>query len=551
MLKRFFNSQTKSITSAAFLVGISTIASGALGLLRDRLLAGRFGAGAELDVYFAAFRIPDFVYGILIVGGVAAVFLPVFSEFFKKNEKEAWKFTNNLLNCFLVLLIILCGILIFLAPWIINFVTPGFSPEKKQLTVSLTRIMFLSPILFGLSNIFSDILQYFNRFLVYSIAPILYNLGIIIGILFFVPVFGIFGLAYGVILGAGLYWLIQIPAARSSGFRYAPLFNFKYPGLFKVFKLTIPRTIGAAAYYINLIAITAIASTLTVGSIAIFNFSNNIQNFPIGLFGTSFAIASFPALSQAWANRSKEKFLEVFSSSFRQILFLIIPVSLLLFVFRAQVVRLILGTGQFGWLETRLTAASLGIFCVGILASAFIQFLAQVFYSFQNTKTPVIISLTSIALNVGLCFLLTFFLGFPNFFQKTIIGVLKLQGINNVAVIGLPMALSISAVFQFSLLLIFLKKKLTDIKLREICFSLEKILLASFLMAAASFLSLRLVANFIETNTFFALLFQTAVSLVVGILVFWWTLHSLKSPELEIIKTALLGKLKKFNGKNS
>jgi len=551
MLKRFFNSQTKSITSAAFLVGISAIASGALGLIRDRLLAGRFGAGEELDVYFAAFRIPDFVYGILITGGIAAVFLPVFSEYFKKSEKEAWEFTNNLLNCFLVLLVALCGVLVILAPWIINMVAPGFSQEKKELTVSLTRIMFLSPILFGLSNIFSSILQYFNRFLVYSIAPILYNLGIIIGIVFFVPVFGLYGLAYGVILGAALYWLLQIPAARSSGYRYHPLFNFRYPGLIKSFKLMIPRTIGAAAYNINLIVITAIASTLTVGSIAIFNFSNNIQYFPVGLFGISFAIAAFPALSQSWAERSKEKFLEVFSSTFRQILFLIIPVSLLLFVFRAQVVRLILGTGEFGWLETRLTAASLGIFCFGILASAFTPFLARVFYSFQDTRTPVIISLFSMGLNIGLCFLLTHLLSFSNIFQKITVNVLKLQEIQNISVLGLPMALSFSAIFQFLLLLVFLKKKLSDIKLREICSSLEKILLASFLMGASSFFSLRLIANFVETNTFIALLFQTAVSLLAGGLVFWWTLRLLKSPELEIIKSSLLSRFNRFNGKHS
>lgn len=551
MLKRFFNFQTKSITSAAFLVGISTIASGALGLVRDRLLAGRFGAGQDLDVYFAAFRIPDFVYGILITGGISAVFLPVFSEHFKKSEKEAWEFTNNLLNCFLVLLFALCAILAILAPWIINLVAPGFSFENKETTVSLVRIMFLSPILFGLSNIFSGILQYFNRFLIYSIAPILYNLGIIIGILFFVPTFGLYGLAYGVILGAALYWILQIPAARNSGYKYSPVFNFKYPGLIKSFKLMIPRTIGAAAYHINLITVTAIASTLTVGSIAIFNFSNNIQYFPVGLFGTSFAIAAFPALSQSWAARSKEKFLAIFSSTFRQIIFLIIPTSLLFFIFRAQMVRLILGTGEFGWLETRLTAASLGIFCFGIFASAFIPFLARVFYSFQDTKTPVLVSLLSMALNIGLCFLLTFLLGYPNVFQQTVVSALKLQEINNIAVLGLPMALSISAVFQFCLLLFYLKKKLTDIRIREIFFSLRKIIIASLLMSIVSFLSLRLIAGAIETNTFFNLLLQTGISLAAGALVFWQTLRIMKSSELEIIKSSIIAKFNRFNGKHS
>lgn len=551
MLKRFFNSQTKSITSAAFLVGLSTVASGVLGLIRDRLLAGRFGAGSDLDVYFAAFRIPDFIYWILIVGGVTAVFLPVFSEYFKKNQEEAWRFTNNVLNCFLVLLIIVCGILIIVAPWIINLITPGFSPEEKQIAVSLTRIMFLSPILFGLSNVFTDILQYFNRFLVYSVAPILYNLGIIFGILYLYPVFGLRGLAYGVILGAALYWLLQVPAAVASGYRYKFVIDLKHKGLLKVFKLAIPQTIGATAYQINLIIITAIASTLVAGSIAIFNFSNNIQSFPATLFGTSFAIAAFPALSQAWAEESKEKFLHHLSSTFRQILFLIIPVSFLMFIFRAQIIRLILGTGKFGWQDTRLTAASLGIFSLGIFASAFIPFLARAFYSFQNTKTPVIISLFSMFLNIGLCFLFVSLLTSPNIFHELTIRILKLQGIDNISVIGLPLALSISAIFQFSLLLIYLKRKLSDIKLREICVSLEKIILASFLMAVASYFTLRLVDHFIEINTFLTLLLQTAAALLVGGLVFLGVIVILKAPELETIKTSLLNRFSKFNGKNS
>jgi putative peptidoglycan lipid II flippase len=349
MLNHILNSKTKTITFAAFLLALSTLISRILGLVRDRLLAGRFGAGEELDIYFAAFRIPDFFYGILIAGGITAAFLPVFSEYFsKKTSKEnEWspqvlEFTNNILNCFLILLILICLILAIFAPLIIKFIIPGFSPENKALTIALTRIIFLSPIFFGLSSVFSGILHFFNKFLVYSLAPILYNLGIIFGILFLVPSFGVFGLAYGVILGAFLHLIIQIPAAKNSGFKYKPLFNFKYSGLKKVFKLMIPRTIGSAAYHINLVVITAIASTLTAGSITIFNFSNNLHYFPIGLIGTSFAISSFPVFSKFWARGQKREFLDSFSSSFRQIIFFIIPISLLIFILRAQIVRLVL-----------------------------------------------------------------------------------------------------------------------------------------------------------------------------------------------------------------
>lgn len=545
MFNKIFNSQTKTITFAAILLGFSALASRILGLIRDRLLAGRFGAGSELDIYFAAFRIPDFVYGILIMGGIAAVFLPIFSEYFKKNPNQGWKLTSNVLNCFLILLVFICLILAIFAPFLINLVAPGFSAENKALTVVLTRIMFFSPVLFGLSSVFSGILHYFNKFLVYSLAPILYNLGIIFGILFLVPIFNLYGLAFGVILGAFFHLAIQIPAARNSGFSYQPLFNFKFPGLKKIFKLMIPRTIGAAAYHLNLIVITAIASTLTVGSIAIFNFSNNLQYFPIGIIGVSFALASFPALSRNWAQGQKEKFLENFSLTFRQILFLIVPICLLIFLLRAQIVRLILGTGQFGWADTRLTAASLGIFCLGIWSSSLIPFLARVFFSFQDTKTPVIIGLAAMVLNITLCFLFVFFLKSPNLFHNFFLNFLKLQNLKNIQVIGLPLALSLSSIFQFSLLSIFLRKKIGTLKLAEISNSFKKIILATILMGLAVYFSLHLAANLVNMRTFFGILLQTIFAAILGALIYFLICYLLKSPELKTIKFSIFKQFSK------
>ncbi|HUV81016.1 MAG TPA: murein biosynthesis integral membrane protein MurJ [Patescibacteria group bacterium] len=545
MLAKLFNSRTKNVASAAGLLGISALISRFLGLIRDRLLAGTFGAGEELDIYFAAFRIPDFVYGILIMGGVAAVFLPVFSEYFRKSEEDAWKFTNNLLNCFLILLVLLCAILALLTPWLVSLIAPGFSPAAKELTVALTRIMFISPILFGISSVFSGVLHYFDRFFAYSLAPVVYNLGIIFGILFLVPSFGLYGLAYGVILGAGLHWLFQIPAARNSGYKYLPLFNFRNFGLVKIFKLMVPRTIGAAAYHINLIVITAIASTLSAGSIAIFNLANNLQYFPVGLIGISFSVAAFPALARSLVADLKEEFSKVFSSTFRQILFSVVPVSILIFILRAQIVRIVLGTGQFGWLETRLTAASLALFSLGIFAAALVPFLARVFYSFQDTKTPLAVSLISMVLNVGLCFLFVFLLGFSNLFQGFIVNALKLQGIGNIGVIGLPLALSVSGIVQFFLLLFFLKKKEFDFNGEEIIHSLKRVLLASLLMAAVAYLCLFLAAEFLDTKTFTGILIQTTVACLAAGLAYLLAGAWLKSPEIGIIRSAVVSKFKK------
>ena len=539
VIRRIFHSQTKTVSFAALILGASALISRFLGLIRDRLLAGTFGAGETLDVYFAAFRIPDFVYGILIMGGVTAVFLPVFAESFKKSEKEAWTLVNNILNCFLVLLVAVCGILAIFTPFLMEFIAPGFSQEQKVMAVALSRIMFLSPIFLGMSAIFSGILHYFNHFFAYSIIPIFYNLGIIGGILFFVPTFGLWGLAYGVILGAFLHWVVQIPIAQASGFKYRPVFNFKYPGLIKIFKLMAPRTIGTAAYNLNLIVITAIASTLTAGSIAIFNFANNIQYLPIGIVGASFAVASFPFLSRAWVNGQRHEFLDHFSLSLRQMAFLIIPFSLFLFLLRAQIIRLVLGTGEFTWQDTRLTAASLGLFCLGIFAASCIPFLARVFYSFQNTKTPVIISFVSMTLNVALGFFFVWLLGFTNPFQQFLADTLELADIKGIGVIGLPLAMSASGVLQCLLLLFFLRKTLGHIRLKEIAQSFFKVVLATLLMGVAVYFTLKVSAGFVRMETFLGILIQTVAAGIAGTLVYLFFCHLLRSPEIKIIRSSI------------
>ena len=535
MFNGFLNFKTKNIGIIAIILAISTLISRLLALVRDRVLAGQFGAGAELDVYFTAFRIPDLVFGILVIGGISAVFLPLFSEYFQKNAEQGWKFANNVLNCFLILLILTCLVLAIFTPLLVKFIAPGFNPEQEYLLISLTRIMFLSPIFFGLSSIFSGISHYFNRFLFYSIAPILYNLSIIFGILFLVPIFGLYGLAYGVVLGALFHWLIQIPAAKASGFKYSTEFNFKSLAMRKFFKLMFPRVIGVVAIHINLIVVTAIASTLAIGSIAIFNFANNLQHIPIGLIGASFAVASFPTLSRIWANGQKDEFLKKFSLIFRQILFLIIPASFLIFLLRAQIVRIILGTGQFGWWETELTAASLGIFSIGIFALAFIPFLTKVFFSFQNTKIPTKAGLYSMVLNILLCFFFVWILTFPNIFQSFIVNFLDLQEIQNIAVIGLPLALSISAIFQFFLLCFFLKKEVPEIDTQEIFKSFQKIFFISTLMSIFTYLTLHIIGNIVDMKTFLGVFTQMTSAGIIAMFSYFSFSFLFKLPEAMVI----------------
>lgn len=548
MIKSFFNSQTKTVTFAAGLLSISALASRFLGLFRDGLLAGYFGAGIETDVYFAAFRIPDFIYNFLIIGGLSVAFLPLFSEYYSKNKEEAWRITSNLLNVFSVLLIASCSILFIFTPWLMKLIAPGFSVQELALASALTRLMFLSPILFGMSNLFSSILHYFNRFLVYSIAPILYNLGIIFGIMFLSPRFGIFGVGIGVVIGAFLHLAIQIPSAISCGFKYKAIFDFKHYSLKEVFRLMVPRSIAVGAQQINLIIITAIASTLFAGGIAIFNFSNNLYYIPVGIFGVSFAIASFPKLSKLWASGRKNEFLDNFSLSFRQITFLVIPSSVLIFLLRTQLVRIVLGSlgpGKFSWEDTILTSMCLGIFSFGIFASALIPFICRAFFSLKDTKTPTLIAVAGIILNIFLSFYLTAGLKSSGFLYDFVIRNFEFYNIENISIIGLPLAFSIAVIFQFILLFVFLYKKIGDFRIKEIFYSLERIIVSAIFMLVLAYLTLIFVGSLVDLKTFSGVFIQGVSAGLVGILTYLSFSFILKSSEIWIIKSAVVGQFTK------
>ena len=531
MIRKIFDKQTTNITSAAYILAFASILSALLGLIRDRLLAGHFGAGPVLDIYYASFRLPDLVFAVLISGGITAAFLPVFSEYFAKNKGEAWQLATNTLNIFLFFAILTSGLFLVLTPWLIPLIVPGFRPEYKSLTILLTRIMFLSPILLGISSIFSSVLQYFNRFLAYSLAPIFYNLGIIFGILVFAPLFGPVGLAYGVVLGALLHWLIQAPAVFKIGFKWKPVFYLSSPGLKKIVKLMIPRTISAVASHFNLVVVTAIASTIGAGSIAIFNFAQNLRSLPIIMVGSSFAIAAYPFLARDWAQGKKKEFLKNFSATIRQVLFLVIPLSFLIFILRAQFVRIILGTGKFGWLDTRLTAAALGIFSISIFAYALIPILARMFFSLQDTKTPFAIASLSVAFNIGFSFLFVWLLKFPNWFSRLTYSALRLTGIKHIAVIGLPLALSLAGILQLILLFIFLYKKLGGFDYRILWYSFARIILVSSLSCFLIYPTLYLVAGIVNMHKLTGILIQATLASLVGILGYLFIFYIFKMPE--------------------
>jgi putative peptidoglycan lipid II flippase len=554
MAKNFLNSQTKSISSASLILAISYLLSAVLGLLRDRLLAGTFGAGSSLDVYYAAFTVPDFIALILIFGAIAAAVIPIFSKYLIEDKDEAWKYVSTLLNVFLGFLILVCIILIIFTPFIISITAPGFSGHKKDLAVMLMRIMFLSPIILGASNMISGILQVFHRFLVTAVAPLLYNCGIIIGIVFFVPLFGLQGLAFGVVLGGILHLLIQLPSFFHSGFKWRPSFNFRDPGVLKTIKMMVPRSLGLGAGQLNTIATTAIASTLMAGSIAVFNLANNLSSILVNAVAVSVSTASFPAMSMAFLRDENDEFLRKFSGIFRQIIFLVVPISLLLLILRAQIVRVVLGVGKFSWSDTKLTAACLGILAFNLVAQALILFLSKTFYAAHNTKIPAIISGATVAFNIVLSLLLVWLIKVSPGFYLFLQNFLRLGGAVNVGVIGLALAYTITAILESSLLMfMFYKKFLARRSLgkggskpishtEEIKYSLYKIVIASAIMIILTLIVRQILGSIVSLQTFWGIFFQLVVSGCVGVATFALATHFLKSPENKLIVDSFLKK---------
>lgn len=530
MIKSLFTSKTTSITSAAIIVAAASIASRFLGVFRDRILASEFGAGNVLDVYYAAFRIPDLVFNLLVLGALSAGFIPVFAalmdkkrpHFFhlfgrERKQEEAWYVANVVVNTIgLALIVIVIGLIAFAEP-LMHIITPGFSGEKFDLTVQLTRIMFLSPLLLGISSVVGGVLQSFKRFFVYSLAPIMYNIGIIVGALYFVPIFGVPGLAWGVVLGAALHLLIQVPVVFQLGYRWRPVINLRHKAVREIGIMMVPRTLSLAITQINLVVTTIIASTLAAGSLAIFNLANNLQAFPVGIFGISFAIAAFPTLAGYATKGASERLISNFSQVMRQIIFFILPATVLLLTLRAQIIRVILGAGAFDWSDTVLTIHTLTYFCLSLFAQAAVPLLVRMFYVQKNSKTPFFVGLVAAVVNI----------------------VLALYFAPRYGVAGLALAFSIANIVNFAMLWLILKVDLGELDEMRILLSTVKISIASIACGVAVQWMKLVIWPLIDMTRFWGVLAQGTAAGLFGIIVFVIVAKLLHSEELEQVISGL------------
>lgn len=505
------NKEARTIAGAAILLGVLSLASRLVGLIRDRVLSGEFGAGDVLDVYYAAFKVPDFVFNLLIIGALSASFIPLFTRARQSvdGEREAWCFTNNVLNILGLFSVSAAALLALFARPLADFIAPGFGGAKEAMVVDFTRVMLIAEIFLGISMVFGSALQGLKRFFLYAMAPILYNFGIIIGALWLTPLFGPIGLAWGVVLGAFLHCATQIIGVLLLGYHYCWSFKLRDRATREMIRLTGPRLLGLAVGQINIIVITILASLLPAGNLTIFNFASNIAFLPVGLIGISYAVAIFPTLSEHAEGKAKEKLVETISSGARQILFFVIPCTIIFLLLRAQVTRVVVGAGKFGWAETIATADTLALIALGFFAQCLNYLLARVFFSLRDTKTPLFAGLVSALVNVVSAWLLM-----PHF-----------------GVVAFGAALTLSSVVYFVLLWVWLHIRLGTLRETEILRSLKILTVAGLVSGLATQAMKPVVVAYISLETFWGVLSQGLIAGGLGLAVYLIVALGLKSPE--------------------
>jgi len=537
---KIFNKEFINLNQAALLLGFFTLLSQVLALFRDRFIAHFVGPSSSLDAYYAAFRIPDLIFISIASLASVTVLIPFISSKMTNGEvtKEAKDFLNQIFTVFSILLFTISLIIFFLMPFFAHIIAPGFSDEMQQKVITLSRIMLLSPILMGLSNLFGTITQLFRKFFYYSLSPIFYNLGIIFGVVFLYPIWGISGMAIGVVFGALLHLLIQIIA--SSGCGFAPKFSFliDLKEIKKVIYISLPRTLGLAFNSISLICIIALASFQKSGSISIFNFSLNLQSVPLNIIGISYAVAAFPTLVKAFSGGRMDQFKDHLKIAARQIIFWSLPITFLFIVLRAQIVRVILGSGTFSWESTRLVAASLAIFSISIIAQGMIALLSRAYYATGNTKRPLIINLISSILIIILSYTFTHLFQNIPIFRYFIESIFKVTDIEGTAVLMLPLAYSVGTIINFILQWISIRKDFMQVE-QFIAKTFFQSLGASFFIGFISYLFLNIFSPIFGTITFWGVLFQGLISGILGILFGILILYLLKNEELNDLIKAL------------
>lgn len=539
MVRKIFNflyRETGTLNQAALLLGFFSFLSQVLAFLRDRLLAHIFGASAELDVYYAAFRIPDFIFVTAASVVSLSVLIPFIIEKEQAGHAELKRFINGIFSFFSVFIISISAIAFFLMPFLSSVLFKGFSSEMLENVVFVSRIMLLSPILLGFSNLLGSLTQAYNRFTVYAFAPILYNIGIIVGIVFLAEKMGPAGVAVGLVVGALLHVLVQVPFVIASGLFPRPTLYIDWASIGKIAAISMPRTLTLSMTQITFVFLVAMASLMAPGSISIFSLSFNLQSVPL-IIGVSYSLAAFPTLSRRFQEKNIEAFKQYMAETVRFIIFWSLPLIAIFAVLRAHIVRVILGTGLFGWDETRLTAAAVALFAASAVFQCLLLLFVRGFYSAGHTKKPFFINLFSgVSLIFGTWGLVKLF-NVSEGFRLFIGALLKVEDVANTEVLMLPLGFTLAAIINGVAHWIVFEKEFKGFS-KGIAKSAFDALGASVILGAVAYVGLNIFAPLFDTTTLFGIFFQGLLAGTLGIFAAVVTLIVLNNRELKEVWSA-------------
>ncbi len=532
-LVQFVSKEIAGIHQAAYVIGFFTLMSQILALFRDRILANSFGAGTTLDVYYASFRVPDFVFATLASLVSVAVLIPFFTSIKDKGHEAVKKLMSEIFSFFISMMAVVSIILLFLMPMIARWLFPGFGPSEIAQVIFMSRILLLQPIFLGISNLLSVVTQMNKRFFIYAIAPIFYNISIIFGVMVLYPVFGMTGIAVGVVIGAILHFSVQAPYVSSV--KQLPKFTFKWDikRLLKILALSIPRTITLSASQLELIFITSFATFLTAGSISIFSLATNLQSVPFAIVGVSYTLAAFPLLSMYYANGNKKEFVEHVQVATRHILFWSLPITALFIILRAQIVRVILGSGSFNWDDTRLTAASVALFIISLSAQSLELLFIRAYYAAGKTIKPLFINIFSSVLTITLPYIfLQVFATNPGF-AYVIQKLFRVEGIPGAEVLMLPLGYMCGTIVNMLIFWFVFEKdfgegKFTKNVARTLWQSFESAVIAGYM----AYITLNLAEPFIDQTRVLSVFAHGLLGGLVGLASWAGVLFLLRNEEV-------------------
>ncbi len=513
-----------SLARSAAIVGLACVLSRILGLVREVVLANQFGTTSTMDAYVSAFRIPDLLFLVVIAGSFGAAFIPVFGEYLAKGDVErAWRLASAVLTWAGIVVVALSLVIFVFARPLMGIVAPGFDDETTTLAVDLMRILLLSPIFLGTGIAFKGILEAQHQFTWPAFAPLIYNIAIIVGAVWFAPEYGIHAVAWAVIIGAVGHMAIQLPSVLRSGLDFRPTLDRQVDGLAEVGRLLGPRIVGLAAFQVNFIAINAFASTLTSERVSALNYSWQLLMLPHGVLALSISTVIFPTLAELYSTGNDAGFRATLDRTLRPLLFLSIPASAGLFLIREPIVRLIYQSGSFDATSTDLVAAPLAWFAIGLVGYALTEILTRVFYATRDTRTPVVTGVLTVIANLLLCALLIGSLGHA----------------------GLALALSVTTGAEAVILWLFLRQRAGGVVGRDFVPWLAKVALATAGMGLLIWLTVGMV-NDVQTDHGIALIWREAFFLyALGMYLLAFVVFALvlRIPELETMIGKVVNRL--------